>query len=67
MYKTERGTFIPFCRCMYENALLTRCPRLSNWLEGMILMCLYVILAVTFWFYPGKQLRFSMRHPYIRS
>ncbi|KAJ8468869.1 hypothetical protein ONZ51_g9370 [Trametes cubensis] len=25
----------------------------SNWLEGMILMCLYVILAVTFWFYPG--------------
>ncbi|KIL64475.1 hypothetical protein M378DRAFT_163255 [Amanita muscaria Koide BX008] len=25
----------------------------SNWLEGMILMCLYVILAITFWFYPG--------------
>ncbi|KAI0768060.1 calcium/proton exchanger [Trametes elegans] len=25
----------------------------SNWLEGMILMCLYVILAVTFWYYPG--------------
>ncbi|KAA1467467.1 calcium/proton exchanger [Dentipellis sp. KUC8613] len=25
----------------------------SNWLEGMILMCLYVIIAVTFWFYPG--------------
>lgn len=41
----------------------------SNWLEGMILMCkdlpkfpshfliaqtgLYVILGVTFWFYPG--------------
>ncbi|KAI0649267.1 calcium/proton exchanger [Trametes meyenii] len=25
----------------------------SNWLEGMILMCLYVILALTFWFYPG--------------
>jgi len=25
----------------------------SNWLEGMILMCLYIILAVTFWFYPG--------------
>ncbi|KDR76316.1 hypothetical protein GALMADRAFT_247691 [Galerina marginata CBS 339.88] len=24
----------------------------SNWLEGFILMCLYVILAVTFWFYP---------------
>ncbi|RDB26284.1 Ca(2+)/H(+) antiporter [Hypsizygus marmoreus] len=23
----------------------------SNWLEGMILMCLYVILGVTFWFY----------------
>lgn len=25
----------------------------SNWLEGMVLMCLYLILAVTFWFYPG--------------
>ncbi|KAJ7324006.1 Calcium/proton exchanger [Mycena albidolilacea] len=25
----------------------------SNWLEGMILMCLYVILATTFFFYPG--------------
>ncbi|EJF64654.1 calcium/proton exchanger [Dichomitus squalens LYAD-421 SS1] len=25
----------------------------SNWLEGMILMCLYVIVAVTFWYYPG--------------
>ncbi|KAF5367396.1 hypothetical protein D9758_003773 [Tetrapyrgos nigripes] len=27
----------------------------SNWLEGMILMCLYVILGVTFWFYPGSN------------
>ncbi|KAJ2917388.1 hypothetical protein MD484_g3021, partial [Candolleomyces efflorescens] len=27
----------------------------SNWLEGFILMCLYVILAVTFWFYPGSD------------
>ncbi|KAI0049792.1 calcium/proton exchanger [Auriscalpium vulgare] len=25
----------------------------SNWLEGMILMCLYLILALVFWFYPG--------------
>ncbi|PBK75582.1 calcium/proton exchanger [Armillaria solidipes] len=25
----------------------------ANWLEGMILMCLYAILCVTFWFYPG--------------
>jgi Ca2+:H+ antiporter len=25
----------------------------SNWLEGMILMCLYLMLAVTFWYYPG--------------
>jgi len=24
----------------------------SNWLEGMILMCLYIIIAVTFWYYP---------------
>ncbi|THV03210.1 calcium/proton exchanger [Dendrothele bispora CBS 962.96] len=27
----------------------------SNWLEGMILMCLYIILGVTFWFYPGSN------------
>jgi Ca2+:H+ antiporter len=27
----------------------------SNWLEGMILMCLYIILSVTFWYYPGTQ------------
>ncbi|EIM91413.1 calcium/proton exchanger [Stereum hirsutum FP-91666 SS1] len=27
----------------------------SNWLEGMILMCLYVIIAVVFWFYPGSD------------
>ena len=26
----------------------------SNWLEGMILMCLYVMLAVVFWYYPGE-------------
>ncbi|KAG9314861.1 calcium proton exchanger [Chiua virens] len=25
----------------------------SNWLEGMILMSLYLIVAVTFWYYPG--------------
>ncbi|KAI0635672.1 calcium/proton exchanger [Trametes polyzona] len=25
----------------------------SNWLEGMVLMCLYVILAVVFYYYPG--------------
>jgi len=27
----------------------------SNWLEGMILMSLYVIIAVSFWFYPGSN------------
>jgi Ca2+:H+ antiporter len=27
----------------------------SNWLEGMILMCLYMILVITFWYYPGTQ------------
>ncbi|KAG0699616.1 calcium proton exchanger [Suillus ampliporus] len=27
----------------------------SNWLEGMILMCLYMILVVTFWYYPGTE------------
>jgi len=25
----------------------------SNWLEGMILMSLYLIIGVSFWFYPG--------------
>ncbi|KAF9524823.1 Sodium/calcium exchanger protein-domain-containing protein [Crepidotus variabilis] len=32
----------------------------SNWLEGGILMCLYVIIAVTFWFYPGANLPVSL-------
>jgi len=27
----------------------------SNWLEGVILMCLYIILCVTFWYYPGSD------------
>jgi Ca2+:H+ antiporter len=27
----------------------------SNWLEGFILMGLYIILGVTFWFYPGSN------------
>jgi len=27
----------------------------SNWLEGMILICLYVIVALVFWFYPGTE------------
>ncbi|EAU85600.2 hypothetical protein CC1G_06313 [Coprinopsis cinerea okayama7 len=26
----------------------------SNWLEGMILISLYIIIAVAFWFYPGS-------------
>ncbi|KIJ46077.1 hypothetical protein M422DRAFT_778583 [Sphaerobolus stellatus SS14] len=25
----------------------------SNWLEGMILMCLYIIIGISLWFYPG--------------
>ncbi|KAH8826572.1 calcium/proton exchanger [Flagelloscypha sp. PMI_526] len=39
----------------------------SNWLEGLILMCLYVILAVTFWFVPfvlSTQQPCDMRIPY---
>ncbi|KAH7925491.1 hypothetical protein BV22DRAFT_1064850 [Leucogyrophana mollusca] len=28
----------------------------SNWLEGIILICLYVIIAVSFWYYPGSNL-----------
>ncbi|KIP05832.1 hypothetical protein PHLGIDRAFT_73597, partial [Phlebiopsis gigantea 11061_1 CR5-6] len=26
----------------------------SNWLEGLILIGLYIVAAVTFWFYPGR-------------
>ncbi|KAF8349142.1 hypothetical protein F5887DRAFT_879050 [Amanita rubescens] len=26
----------------------------SNWLEGMILICVYAIVGVAFWFYPGE-------------
>ncbi|THV07398.1 hypothetical protein K435DRAFT_332413 [Dendrothele bispora CBS 962.96] len=32
----------------------------SNWLEGAILICLYVIIAVSFWFYPGSLLPVSL-------
>ncbi|KAJ6531729.1 Sodium/calcium exchanger protein-domain-containing protein [Mycena capillaripes] len=27
----------------------------SNWLEGMLLMCLYIILGTTFFFYPAES------------
>ncbi|KZT73698.1 hypothetical protein DAEQUDRAFT_424911 [Daedalea quercina L-15889] len=27
----------------------------SNWLEGVILISLYLVIAVTFWFYPGSS------------
>ncbi|AAW40631.1 calcium ion transporter, putative [Cryptococcus deneoformans JEC21] len=26
----------------------------SNWMEGMVLMMLYIIIAVSFWYYPGS-------------
>ncbi|KAJ7104132.1 hypothetical protein B0H15DRAFT_808697 [Mycena belliarum] len=26
----------------------------SNYLEGIVLLCLYIIIAVSFWFYPGE-------------
>lgn len=29
----------------------------SNWLNGMILVRLYIIIAVTLYFYPGKYVR----------
>lgn len=28
----------------------------SNWMEGFILICFYVIIAISFWFYPGSTL-----------
>ncbi|KAG8847587.1 hypothetical protein FRB96_001443 [Tulasnella sp. 330] len=27
----------------------------SDWLKGMILICLYIIMAVALWFYPGEN------------
>ncbi|CAA7266985.1 unnamed protein product [Cyclocybe aegerita] len=32
----------------------------SNWLEGVILICLYIIIAVSFWFYPGSNISNSL-------
>jgi len=32
----------------------------SNWLEGIILICLYMIIAVAFWFYPGSEFSTSL-------
>ncbi|KAE9400196.1 hypothetical protein BT96DRAFT_1019006 [Gymnopus androsaceus JB14] len=32
----------------------------SNWLEGAILICLYIMIAVSFWFYPGSNLPASL-------
>ncbi|KIK63046.1 hypothetical protein GYMLUDRAFT_41354 [Collybiopsis luxurians FD-317 M1] len=32
----------------------------SNWLEGAILISLYVVIAVSFWFYPGSNLQASL-------
>ncbi|EMD33512.1 hypothetical protein CERSUDRAFT_98615 [Gelatoporia subvermispora B] len=32
----------------------------SNWLEGVILVCLYVVIAVAFWFYPGSNFSSSL-------
>ncbi|KDQ53203.1 hypothetical protein JAAARDRAFT_210152 [Jaapia argillacea MUCL 33604] len=32
----------------------------SNWLEGVILVCLYGIIAVAFWFYPGSNFSYTL-------
>ncbi|KAL4255150.1 Ca(2+):cation antiporter (CaCA) family protein [Pleurotus pulmonarius] len=32
----------------------------SNWLEGMILICLYMTIGVAFWYYPGANLPISL-------
>ncbi|EIM90911.1 uncharacterized protein STEHIDRAFT_90828 [Stereum hirsutum FP-91666 SS1] len=32
----------------------------SNWLEGAILICLYVVIAVCFWFYPGSTFSYTL-------
>lgn len=32
----------------------------SNWLEGTILICLYVIIAVSFWYYPDRASQLVM-------
>ncbi len=64
-YKTARGECYPRVGVratrpsplrvisVVSSALLTHVR--SNWLEGMVLMCLYVIVAVVFWYYPGER------------
>ncbi|KAF8905112.1 Sodium/calcium exchanger protein-domain-containing protein [Gymnopilus junonius] len=32
----------------------------SNWLEGVILICLYIIIAVSFWFYPASTVELAV-------
>ncbi|THH01486.1 hypothetical protein EW026_g1256 [Hermanssonia centrifuga] len=39
----------------FESIVLYISDGKSNWLEGLILVCLYVVVAVTFWFYPGSN------------
>jgi len=34
----------------------------ANWLKGMILLHLYLLVAVTFWFYPGYDPTSSLLH-----
>lgn len=36
----------------------------SNWLEGLVLMGLYAIIALFFWYYPGTRRSsvFLLRH-----
>jgi len=32
----------------------------SNWMEGFILICFYLIIAISFWFYPGSNVASSL-------
>jgi Ca2+:H+ antiporter len=43
-------SIVLFLAVLTVNYVVQDCK--SNWLEGMILMCLYAIIAVTFWYYP---------------
>ena len=57
LYMTQR---IPnACRTIVHTMGYVVADGRSNWLEGVILVCLYVIIAVTFWFYPGTYPPFS--------
>jgi len=50
---------------LFLSVILVNCTMAdgrSNWLEGWLLMMLYIIVAVSFWFYPTASVADSIFH-----